>query len=86
MEIRTAPKGQAIYGYQEQIFDDRLDVVKDTVTIHGAIKDDITSDFVYAKLTEQEKNFVMEMTQIAYYSKDIITKVKRHLKNKLQRS
>lgn len=52
-------------------FDDKLEVLRFISSVHSRIKDEITSDFILAKLTEQDKNYIIEMTTNAYFMKAI---------------
>ena len=60
---------------QEQ-FSDRLDILKHVSDIKVRIKDDITNDFVLAKLGEKDKEFIIEMTGNAYFSKKLVDTIK----------
>lgn len=53
-------------------FDDKLDLYKYMADIHSRIKNDISSDFVLAKLEDKDKEAIVEMTVNAYFSKKII--------------
>lgn len=52
-------------------FDDKLEVLRFSASIHSAIKDEIGSDYVLAKLTDKNKEFIIEMTTNAYFLKAI---------------
>lgn len=54
------------------IFSDRLDIYKHLTDIQSRIRNDITSDFTYAKLNDQDKEFAIEMTNNAYFMQNAI--------------
>ena len=62
--------------------DNTLELIKYATDVQSRIKDDVNSDFVLAKIDEEEdKLAIIEMTNNAYLSKRIIksiTLVKRH--------
>lgn len=53
-------------------FSDRLDILRHVSDIKLRLKDDITNDFVLAKLGEKDKEFIIEMTGNAYFSKKLL--------------
>ena len=55
---------------KEEHFNDKLDILKHISDIKLQLKDDIKSDFVLAKLTEKDKEFIIEMTGNAYLLND----------------
>ena len=57
---------------QQQQFNDRLDILKHVSDIKLSLKEDITSDFVLAKLGEKDKEFIIEMTGNAYFAKKLL--------------
>ena len=57
---------------KEEHFNDKLDILKHISDIKLQLKDDIKSDFVLAKLTEKDKEFIIEMTGNAYFAKRLI--------------
>ena len=44
---------------KEEHFNDKLDILKHISDIKLQLKDDIKSDFVLAKLTEKDKEFII---------------------------
>lgn len=52
-------------------FDDKLEVLRFSSSVHSPLKDEITPDFVLAKLDEKNRNFIIEMTSNAYFMKAI---------------
>lgn len=60
----------------EQQFNDRLDILKHVSDIKLRLKDDITNDFVLARLGEKDKTFIIEMTSNAYFSKKLLEVIK----------
>lgn len=54
---------------------DKLAFIKHLSEVQSRIKDQITSDFVYAKLDEKDKEGVIEMTNNAYYGHRLIIEI-----------
>jgi hypothetical protein len=59
-------------GTSEDRFDDRLDVYQFLSDIKLRINKDITSDFVLARLEQQDKEGIIEMTANAYFTKKLL--------------
>ena len=51
---------------KEKDFRDIFDILKNIGKVHSRIKKEITSDFIFAKLGIQDKEFVIEMTVNAF--------------------
>lgn len=65
-------------------FDTKLDILKFTANVKSRIKEDITSDFILAKLTEKDKEGITEMTCNAYFAKRIILTALKHTKTQTE--
>jgi len=57
---------------EQENFNDRLDILRHVSDIKLKIKEDITNDFVLAKLGEKDKEAIIEMTGNAYFSKKLM--------------
>ena len=54
-------------------FNDKLDVLQHMTSVKSrGIMDDITDDFVLAKLDEKDREGVVNMTANAYFGKDLV--------------
>jgi hypothetical protein len=53
-------------------FSDRMDVLRHVSEIKLKLKNDITNDFVLARLSEKDKEYIVEMTGNAYFSKKLL--------------
>lgn len=53
-------------------FDSRLDILKFVSQVKSRIKKDVGSDFILAKLTEKQKEYIIENTTNAYFTKRMI--------------
>lgn len=60
---------------KEEHYNDRLDIYKDIASVKSRIKNDITSDFVLASLKDEEKQFVIEMTENAYFAQKLVKRI-----------
>ena len=58
-------------------FNDRLDILKHVSEIKLRLKNDITNDFVLAKLEDKDKEAIIEMTGNAYFSKRLLDTLSR---------
>ena len=52
--------------------ENKLELIKYTSQVQSRIRDEITSDFILAKLGDKDKEAVIEMTSNAYFAKKII--------------
>lgn len=52
--------------------DNKLELIKFTSQVQSRIKDEISSDFILAKLSEKDKEGIIEMTADAYFCKKLI--------------
>lgn len=57
---------------EQENFNDRLDILKHISDIKLKLKEDITNDFVLAKLGDKDKEAIIEMTGNAYFSKRLL--------------
>lgn len=57
----------------EPTIDNKLEILKFTSQVQSRIKEDISEDFVLAKLDEKDKTGIIEMTGNAYFVKKIMT-------------
>lgn len=55
----------------------KLDLMAELGKVKSPIKEEITSDFVYSKLGEQDKKLTIEAVQSAYYIKKVLDKMKK---------
>ena len=53
-------------------FSDKLDILRHVSDIKLRLKNDITNDFVLARLGDKDKEFIIEMTGNAYFSKRLL--------------
>lgn len=60
----------------EKDFRDIYDILKNIGKVHSRIKQEITSDFIFAKLPQNEKDFVIEMVVNAFDTLRVYTKAK----------
>lgn len=60
---------------QREQFNDRLDILRHVSDIKLSLKKDITNDFVLARLDEKDKEFIIEMTGNAYFSKKLLDEI-----------
>jgi len=57
---------------EEEHFNDRLDILRHVSDIKLRLKEDITNDFVLARLGDKDKEFIIEMTGNAYFAKKLL--------------
>lgn len=62
---------------EQRAFSDQLDVLRHLSDIQLRLKKDITGDFVLAKLPEQVREGIIEMTKNAYFAKKVLTILSR---------
>lgn len=60
----------------EPSFDNKLELLKYSAQVQSRIKKDISEDFTLAKLPEQDKEGIIEMTSNAYFMKKIMQIIK----------
>ena len=60
--------------------ENKLHLLKHTSEVQSRIKEDISSDFTLARLSDQDKQSIIEMTDNAYYVKSLIEKLKNKKK------
>ena len=65
---------------EEKPTDTKLDLIKYTSQVQSDINTNITSDFVLAKLNEQDKTAIIEMTDNAYHAKKILLQIAKNYK------
>jgi hypothetical protein len=58
--------------------DSKLELLKYMSDVQSRIKNDISSDFILAKLGDQDKEGVIEMTSNAYFCKKVGDMIKHH--------
>ena len=57
----------------EKLWDDKLEAYRDLSRVHSSIKeDDITQDYIYATLEDNEKELVQDMYNNAKFAKNIV--------------
>lgn len=66
----------------EESFDNKLDLLKYTTEVHARIKNDITSDFVLAKvkgdgIEEKKRDAMIELVADAFYTKILFETIKQ---------
>jgi hypothetical protein len=67
---------------KDKTFRDIYDVLKTIGKIHSRIKKEITSDFIFAKLNPQDKEFVIEMTVNAFDVFSTYVKLEYNIRSK----
>lgn len=61
--------------------EDKLQLLNKISSVHHDLKEDITPDFIYAKLNEKQQEFIIEMTHHADFSRNLFRTIKeRHTK------
>lgn len=67
---------------QEELeaIDNKLELLKYTSQVQSRIKDEISTDFVLAKLSEKDKEGITEMTSNAYFVKRMMSIIKKKAK------
>lgn len=63
---------------EERPINKDLDIYKKFLEVESGINEDIKSDFVQAKLNDNDKQYITDMTALAYRAKKIIQKNKEH--------
>ena len=56
----------------EETVDTKLELMKYLANVQSRIKDEITTDFVYARLGDKDKSAIIEMTVNAYYGRKLL--------------
>ena len=66
---------------EEASIDNKLELLRYVSNVQSRIKEDISSDFILAKLGDKDKNGIIEMTSNAYFVKKIMQLLaKKHTK------
>lgn len=60
----------------EETVDSKLEFLKHMSSVHHGLKDDVTPDFIFAKLSAQDKEGVTEMASNAYYGVRLLQGIK----------
>jgi hypothetical protein len=60
----------------ENTIDNKLEILKFASQVQSRIRDDISEDFILAKLGEKDKEGIVEMTSNAYFMKKILAILK----------
>lgn len=60
----------------EPTVESKLEIYKDMIEIKSRIKSDVTADYVFCRLSDKDKEFVIEMVSNAYYGKKMLGVVK----------
>lgn len=68
----------------EQTIDSKLELIKQIGQVESEIKDHITSDFVYAKLNEKDKTFILKMYQNASLARTLLERLRINQKKEWQ--
>lgn len=72
----SSKKGEdKFFGLKDTAFSDKWSTYKYLTTIQSDIKDEITSDFILAKLNENQKESVIELVRDAYFVKKEMEKL-----------
>lgn len=76
-EDEDNPSTPIIIGEQENPIDTKIELLRFASQVQSRIKNDISEDFVLAKLSDQDKEGIIEMTGNAYFSKRINQLIKK---------
>lgn len=69
--------------FEDEPFADKWGTYRHFTKVHSDIKDDITSDFILAKLTDNQKESITELVRDAYFCKKEIEKLAKSKHYKL---
>jgi len=56
-------------------FSDKFDVLEHVTRVHSRISKELSQDFVYAKLSEKDKKYIIEMTYNAFLAKRLVKNI-----------
>lgn len=60
----------------EKTVDDKIELIKGVSEVRSKIKDVVSDDFILCKLTPQEKEYIIELTNNAFLSRKLLKTVK----------
>lgn len=61
--------------HAEKTVDDKIELIKSIGDVQSKINDVISGDFVLSKLTPQEKEYIIEMTNNAFLSRKLLKRI-----------